>query len=714
MFSDDSRSTSAVHLLSIFAATLFASCGLIALNNPAVAQSFNINGPTAAAQILGPGSGQTGVVTTTGALTVAGSTVAVTISGIDARLTNNGTINQTGTGRVIRDSTGVTNLNVTNNLGALMQTADADVFQMNKTPASVTLNNFGSMTSLNASKGGAQAVDFAAILSGNNTINNFSTGIMQAADADAVRPGVNGIVFNAGSIKSTSSAGLSVAGINVQKNSGVQVTNDTAGVIEGSHHGFTGGALISTDILTLSVTNKSGGIIKGNDGSGINIAGFNANEIVTVVNDGSIIGNGITGDGDGIDVDGLINLNNSGLIKSLNSFSSTTSGQSEGVTVGGGTIINSGTIEGAVDPSNTNATGRGITLAGVVTTGPAPIYGTSIITNKSGGLIKGKSAGIVVGGAASGFTVTITNETNATIEGGGSNSATIKTSADNDTINNAGIIKATSSGKAIDMGDGNNILNIFGGAASIIGDINGGLGGANIMTIDPGIGNAFTYSGSISNFNAANIKSGLVSLDGINTYTGTTSIDGGALRLAIAGILSSTIIINTGATFEQSGTIGGDGDGVNVHSGGNYYVTSPAISGLGTFSGSNQFLQLQSDSNSYFDIGGTTRGTRYDYIAGLASFILPTSGVPAHFRLNYLGSYSPIIGDTFDLIDWTTTSPSAGSLFDFTSAPTGFMWDTSNFLSNGRITLGVPEPNSLFLSIVGMSVLCSRIRRRSE
>ncbi len=522
-----------------------------------------------------------------------------------------------------------------------MQSADADVFQMNKTPASVTLNNFGTMTSLNASKGGAQAVDFAAILSGNNTINNFSTGIMQAADADAVRPGVNGIVFNAGSIKSTSSAGLSVAGINVQKNSGVQVTNDTAGVIEGSHHGFAGGALLSTDILTLSVTNKSGGIIKGNDGSGINIAGFNANEIVTVVNDGSIIGNGITGDGDGIDVDGLINLNNSGLIK-------------------------------------------------------------------------GKSAGIVVGGAASGFTVTITNETNATIEGGGSNSATIRTSADNDTINNAGIIKATSSGKAIDMGDGNNILNIFGGAASIIGDINGGLGGSNIMTIDPGIGNAFSYSGSISNFNAVNIKSGLVSLDGINTYAGTTSIDGGALRLTIAGILSSTIIINTGATFEQSGTIGGDGDGVNVHSGGNYYVTAPAISGLGTFSGSNQFLQLQSDSNIYFDIGGTTRGTGYDYIAGLASFILPTSGAPTHFRLNYLGSYSPIIGDTFDLIDWTNTSPSAGSLFDFTSAPTGFMWDTSNFVSNGRITLGVPEPSSLFLSIVGMSVLCSRIRRRSE
>jgi len=40
------------------------------------------------------------------------------------------------------------------------------VIQMNKTPASVTLNNYGSMISLNASAGGSQAVDFTAILSG--------------------------------------------------------------------------------------------------------------------------------------------------------------------------------------------------------------------------------------------------------------------------------------------------------------------------------------------------------------------------------------------------------------------------------------------------------------------------------------------------------------------------------------------------------------------
>lgn len=83
------------------------------------------------------------------------------------------------------------------------------------------------------------------------------------------------------------------------------------------------------------------------------------------MNKGLVIGNGVTGDGDGVDVDGLVNLNNSGTIRSLNSFAASGKETSEGVTVGGGTIVNSGTIQGSVAPGNTSAIGRGITIAGV-------------------------------------------------------------------------------------------------------------------------------------------------------------------------------------------------------------------------------------------------------------------------------------------------------------------------------------------------------------
>src|SRR5262249_6780117 len=160
------------------------------------------------------------------------------------------------------------------------------------------------------------------------------------------------------------------------------------------------------------------------------------------------------GDGDGVDADGLVNLTNSGVIRSINAFSSGAPAQSEGVTVGGGTIINSGTIEGLVAAGNLNAVGRGITLAGVDTSGtPEPIYGNSVITNLAGGSITGQSdSAIVVGGGASGFTVVVNNNAGATILGGGTVNAAIKTGADNDTINNGGTINGSSSGKAIDMG----------------------------------------------------------------------------------------------------------------------------------------------------------------------------------------------------------------------------------------------------------------------
>jgi hypothetical protein len=54
--------------------------------------------------------------------------------------------------------------------------------------SSIVFGNFGALTSSNASKGGAQAVDFNA-MTGSNTLNNYAGGVIQARDADAVRPG---------------------------------------------------------------------------------------------------------------------------------------------------------------------------------------------------------------------------------------------------------------------------------------------------------------------------------------------------------------------------------------------------------------------------------------------------------------------------------------------------------------------------------------------
>jgi hypothetical protein len=677
------RNSSAPSTPALLGALVLAALGPFAV--PAThAASFDITSNSTSAKTLGPASGETGVVEAGKSLTVSGSTVAVTISGSNATLTNLGTISQTGTGRVIRDNTGVTGLFIVNgslsNSVALMQAADADVIQMAKSPASVTLTNYGSMISLNASAGGAQAVDFSNIASGTNTINNY--GLMKAFEADAVRPGVNGVVTNAGTMQAITTTGSSSDGLDMQNNSGLLLTNTGSGLIDGGRHGITGGALDNTVSFTANITNNLGGIIRGNNGSGINLDGFNAKQVVTIVNGGSIVGNGVSGDGDGVDVDGLVNITNSGLIRSVNAFSAVGAGlaYSEGITVGGGTITNSGTIEGLVSTGNTNAVGRGITLAGNdITSGTLTgtreaIYGNAVVTNLSGGLIRGQSdSGIVVEGAASGFTVVINNNAGATIVGGGLTNAAVRTGLDNDTVNNAGTINGQSSGKAIDLGGGNNVLNITGGSAVILGDISGGVGGVNTMTINPGAGNSFAYAGSISNFSVVEVQSGNVTLSGANAYAGTTLLSGGSLTLDGANRLAAASALDLeGGTLKLSNLPGANGQ------------TFASLS-----LGKNSLIDLGYSSITFNGLGGISAGKTLTIMDFLAA------NSPSYaFRL--AGDYSTN-ADFLALMSGTRIDGVAAS-FKFDGTYTDVM--------------PVPEPAGYGLSLAGLAVLVAVSRRR--
>lgn len=555
---------------SIFPAfrTTSIAAGVLALTmGTASATPFSITGASTTAQTLA--AGQTGSVAAGGALTVSGSTVAVAITGSNATLDNRGAIAQNGTGRAIRDNTGVANLVINNgstsNATASIRTADNDVIQMNVPAASVVLNNYGALVSLNASSGGAQAVDFSAV-TGANTLNNFVGGVITAREADAVRPGTNGIVNNAGTIASSTATGSSSDGIDGQNNTGIRVSN--SGLVDGGRHGITGGQVDANTAYTMNISNEAGGTIRANNGSGINIDGVNAKEMVTVTNRGAIIGNGVTGDGDGVDVDGLVNITNTGVIRSTNAFSAAGSGlaYSEAISVGGGAIVNAGTIEGLVKAGNTNAVGRGITLAGNdVTTGALAgtregIYGNTTVTNQSGGLIRGDSdSAIVAQGAASGYTITVNNNAGATILGGGASNAAIRTVADRTVINNAGTINGASSGKAIDLSSANNTVIISGGSAQVIGSISGGVGGTNTMVIDAGAGSTFSYSGALSNFNSVTIQSGAVTLSGQSTYSGQTIIGSGA-SLTLSGanrIGADSELVLAGGLLKVIDTAGG-------------------------------------------------------------------------------------------------------------------------------------------------------------
>jgi len=616
-----------------------------------------IAGTVTAAQTLSSGAG---VISSNGDLEVSGSSVAITVTG-SSSIQNNGVINQTGTGRAIRDNTGALTLTVTNNAGALLQAADADAIQMNKANSNISFDNRGRIISLNASAGGSQAIDWNAITTGANSLHNFPTGLIEAFEADAVRPGVNGNVVNEGTIKAITSTASSSDAVDGQSNSGLVINNNGHGLIEGGRHGITAGAADETVSFTLSITNERHATIQGDDGAGVNIDGFNANEVVAIQNQGTITGNGVTGDGDGVDVDGIVNLTNTGVIQSLNAFGDVPGEASEGVTTGGGIITNSGTIEGDVADGNLNAVGRGITLAGVDTSGtPEPIYADSVITNS--GLIKGQSdSGIVVLGEASGFTVTINNQRRGTIEGGGDAAAAIQTGADNDTLNNGGDVIADASGKAIDLGDGDDTLNITGG--TIHGDISGG-NGTNTCTINPGLIGFFTYRDSISDFDSVEIKNGVVSFLGASSYTGITTIDG-AIFIAANNAGSAT---GSGPVQVTRGALGGNGsiDGdVTIGGGTGFAALSPAA-----LPGNQPTLTIQSSltfqaGGSYLCTFAATRNiSRTDEV--IANGVTITGGATFNVVGIILGRLP--VGTTFTVIDNTAATPIAGT---FANLPDG-------------------------------------------
>jgi len=524
---------------------------------PAIAAPFTISTASTTAQTLGSGSGQTGSVTSTGSLTVSGSAVAVTISGNNATLTNLGIITQSGSGRAVRDSTTVNGLTINNgsasNTTATMQTINADVVQMQNAGSSITVNNFGTMTSNNSSAGGNQVVDLAGITTGSNTVNNGSatnsSALMQATSADAVRPGVNGVVNNYGRIVSTAPTGSSSDGVDVQGNTGVVINNFSTGVIQGGRSGVAGGAAnAAVSSFTTTINNGTGGKIQGDNGSGINLDGFNANHTATIVNNGTITGNGVTGDGDGVDVDGPANITNTGTILSKNSVSATDVGLSEGITIGGGTVTNSGTIQGSVASGNTNAVGRGISFLGNDSTSipgtREPIYANANVINQAGGTIIGDTdSAIIVEGPASGFNVNIDNQAGALIKGGLANvagyaiNAAIKTGADNDTITNAGTIDGSSAGKAIDLGAASDLLNLRTGSV-VLGSMDGGSGFDTLNLGGNGtFGGAINFESLVFGNNAAWTATGTQSFGSATLASGATLSLGGASAALYLGQL---------------------------------------------------------------------------------------------------------------------------------------------------------------------------------
>lgn len=613
----------------------------------APAASFTVTAGTTDNVAKTLAAGDTGTVQATGTLSVSGGTNTITLSATSGTTTisNSGSILQTGNGRTIRNNTsGTPAFSITNTSTGLIQSANGDTLRADIAGSSWTVNNSGTIKSLNPALAGSQAIDFDAVTAGTVSITNTSTGLIQAYAADAIRPGANATVSNAGTIQAllySLDTSPSSDGIDTQKNSGVQVTN--TGTISG-RHGITGGdATLATYAIT--VTNNAGGVISGVNGSGINIDGIYATVGATVTNAfGATIKGGVgatfaNGDGDGVDVDGVLSLNNSGDILGYGAKGLGSDGgqnNPEAIAIGGGTVTNT-------------ATGRIIasSLAADAPDGDASRESTGILVdNSSGGnavaattitnsgLIQGRTGSAIR--MISTFANTVTNYASGIIRGAGSRAA-IETGNGSDTINTAGTIIGDN-GLAIDMQGGNNTLNVTGG--SISGDVSGGVGGTNVLAVDLGTGNAFAYAGSLSHFATVRILSGTTTLSGASTYTGTTRVSGGRLVLDGSGRLSSASSLDlNGGTLEVDQAGGPNGQ----------EFASLALSDSST-------LDLDLVTSLTFDTLGA-------YAAGETLTILDYSqAVSPGYAIRFLGDYT--LDGTFQaLVAATTINGQAASLY---------------------------------------------------
>ncbi|MEH2513014.1 Ca2+-binding RTX toxin-like protein [Nitrobacteraceae bacterium AZCC 1564] len=509
-------------------------------------------------------------------VTVSGST-AVTWTGggtaPGAILDNFGTISGSTRGISTSGSSGG-NLTIDNEAGATIQ-ATKDAIKISNLGGSavgtLTIINDGTIKSTGTGDNAGQALDLDDVSSSNahTIITNNASGVIQAADADAIRGGTNATINNYGQIISHngSSASDGNDAIDFQARSGGVVNNYEGGLIDGARHGITGDA---------PITVNNNGTITGENGSGINLDSA-ADTTTVVINSakGTIVGHAVAGgDADGVDVDGLVNIDNFGTIKAVGL---TTDGLNEALAIGGGTVHNEA---GGLIVSDQ----RAIT---VDNSDDGNAFGATTIVNE-GTIQGGNGEAISITGT---FGDTITNK--GTIIGG------VFTDGGNDTFN--AYTGSTTSG-LIDLGDGNDTVHLGGAGAGAFGKT------ANVETLDVDAG-LWTVDGT-GNYDAINIAQGAILTSQISVEHGMAITVAGSLTVAddraINGELDdgSTLTVDV----QQGGLITAGDDAIRIK--GNFANGTVAITNAGTIAATGgQAIDLTDVTATSTAISITNSGT---------------------------------------------------------------------------------------------------------
>ncbi len=392
------------------------------------------------------------------------------------------------------------------------------------------------------------------------------------------------------------------------------IYNYAGASITGGKHGIT----IDKDASGTTVYNW--GTITGENGSGV---GSDATDNASVVSVYNYAGATITGtwnqaayeggneaysfgDGDGVDIDHIAYVENYGTIQGTGAHGikpgETDPSMSEGLALGGGTVING-------DASHTSA------------------------------LISGANYGITVDDSANGDAFGATSITNyGTIRGLDGYAIRLADDAGlwSNTITNYGTISG-SSATSVMMGNGDDTFNNFGGSVTGIVDAEGG---SDTLNIDRGALSTFTLTGADwINFETTNVKSGVVTLSGDYTSTDVFTVAAGA-GFINGSTVTTTLFTNNGAvatgTGSSIGTFSVDG-AFTQGSTGLYYVKINGtggsdlldVTGNVTLDGAVEVSSLSTRFRSDLDYtivqGDSRTGTFSSLVDNInAAFVTPT------------------------------------------------------------------------------------------
>ncbi|QCO16617.1 autotransporter domain-containing protein (plasmid) [Azospirillum brasilense] len=570
---------------------------LLFVSSPALAQFAVTGGSTVTGSQTLSGS-QTGTVAVGGTLQTTGAAVTQSGTASNVVLDNAGTIRSTG-GRGFDTSGGntVRTLTLTNRAGALIQSDANDAVRINTNIISggVTIDNAGAIRAAAptdpASAVQGQALDLRTMNTAGVplTVVNRATGVIEALNDDALRPGLNAAIDNAGVIRSygantSGGANGTADAIDAGGRTGVTVTNRSGGLISGARHGITA----DTDI---TVVNEAGGTIVGRNGSGVGSDGNG-----TVINRGLISG----------DYAGVGSIFNSSGVASTN-------GDGDGVDIDYiGTIVNEGTIRG---------TGAGGVDSGGRPNGADGIaMGGGTITNSASGVISGTGHGIMVDDGAEGAAYGATTITNAgRIESRDGPAITLIGPYAN-TITNSGTIAGGGGDPvAIAFGAGNDRLVIRGGA--ITGKVLGG-GGTDALEVQLGSGGRYVIGARdvYRGFATATVGSGTLVVDGPLAL-------GSALTVASGATLSGTGTITVPAATVAGTVMPGDGASGTLAVAGNLAFAAGSRLQVGIDPAGNA-TKLAVGGAATLSNGATVQVTAADglYLTGRSYEILTASG----------------------------------------------------------------------------------------